>query len=114
AAGSVLHQPLAQAQAWPQAHCVPQAHCGPQAQALRAAGCWQPQVQVLPWHTAQLQGTGCFASFMVRFLAWLDDGMSSMTVTVVERSRRRKPFATNRRLRSCSGRWHRPNGARAA
>lgn len=53
---------------------------------VAAAGCWQPQVQVLPGHAAQLQATGCFVSVMVRFLRWLDDGMSSMTITVVERS----------------------------
>jgi len=53
---------------------------------VAAAGFWQPQVQALPWHAAQLQATGCFVSVMVRFLRWFDDGMSSMTVTVVDRA----------------------------
>lgn len=41
---------------------------------------------------------------------WLDDGLSSMTITFVDRCSWRQRLETNRRLRSCSGRWHRPNG----
>jgi hypothetical protein len=52
---------LAQVQAWPQVQFAVQPHAA-------AAGWRQPQVQVLPWHTAQLQGTGCWDSFIVKFL----------------------------------------------
>jgi len=64
---------LAQWQALPQeplevqAQAVPQAQLTAQPQAV-VAGWRQPQEQASPGHAAQAQGTGCFASFMVRFL----------------------------------------------
>jgi hypothetical protein len=93
-----------------QAQALPQQQLAAQSQAA-LAGWRQPQVQVSPWHAAQRQETGCFDSFMVSFLGWLDDGMSSMSITFVDRSSWRQPLETNRRLRSCRWPWHRPNGA---
>jgi hypothetical protein len=58
---------LAQAQALPHVQFLPQAQFAAQPQAAEA-GWRQPQVQVGPGHTAQLQGTGCLVSFMVKFL----------------------------------------------
>jgi len=94
---------LAQAQALPQEQFAAQPHAA-------AAGWRQPQVQVSSWQAAQRQEWGCFDSFMVSFLWQLGDGMSSMTITIVDRSSCRQPFETNRRLRSCRWSWHRANG----
>ena len=89
AAGGLRHQLLTQAQVQVQAFS---------------------HVQVLHWHATQLQATGCLDSFMVSFLRWLDDGMSSMTITFVDCSSSRQPLETNCRLRSCRWPRHRPNG----
>jgi hypothetical protein len=101
---------LAQAQALLQAQVLPQEQFAAQLHAT-TAGCRQPQVRVSPWQLIQLQETGCWDSFMVRLLRWLEDGMPSMTITFVDRVSWRQPNEMNRRLRSRSGRWHRPNGA---
>ena len=74
AAGRVRHQLSAQLQVLPQAPLAAQAQAVPQEQLAAQpqavfAGWRQPQVQASPGHVAQAQGTGCFASFMVRFLS---------------------------------------------
>jgi len=51
-------------------------HCAPQAQTACCAACWQPHAQVEPLQLAQEQGA-CLTLFMIDFLWFVDDGMSS-------------------------------------
>ena len=51
-------------------------HWAPQAQTACRAACWQPHAQFEPLQVAQGQGA-CLTSFMIDFLWFVDDGMSS-------------------------------------
>ena len=61
-------QDWAQLAPQPHWHCAPHRHSWPQAPAVCSAACsaacWQPQVQTVPGHMVQSQGT-CWVAFMV-------------------------------------------------
>jgi len=95
----------------------PHWHCGPQVQAawaaVWAATFWQPQVHDAPGQVVQVQGEGCWVSFMVTLLGGsttdVVDGM-----TFVATARPRQAFATSGPGVYRTGRATRPSGQRHA
>jgi hypothetical protein len=88
AAGAPRRNPT---QDFEQVQLGPHLHCALQTQAACAAGFWQPQVQDVPGHFAQLQTMDCFESFMVDLLfgsttgchRWMHFRLGSRFSTVV-------------------------------